>query len=262
MQWERLVTLAKLTLADIKPVKAETLHTPNSILIYGPPGKGKTVFAGSIVDVPGFERVCVIDTEGSTVALGPWYPEVTVYKAPTAEHFSLLIEGLLNGELVDEESGLPYQAVIIDTFDRAQERQLEVFANDPAGITKGGERDGFYKWNAIKIWTAKVADLLHTADFLTIWVMHEDQDKNEQTGKVTTTVMLGGKSQQIFPSVPDIVAYFNIQKVNGEKVRVANFAPDEKLVAKQRFADKLDGAIPEPSMEKVFKAIEPGRWKK
>lgn len=246
-------------------VKAETLATPNSILIYGPPGKGKTVFAGSIVDVPGFERALVIDTEGSTVALGPWYPEVDVIKAPTAKRFTEIAEALLNGKLVEPKSGLPYQVVIIDTLDKAQERQLEVFDKDPAGITAKGERDGFYKWAAIKTWTSKMADYFHQADFLTIFVMHEDKDKDESTGKVTTTVMLSGKSQLIFPSVPDIIAYFNVLKVeeDGAKrdARTADFRASEKLVAKQRFADKLDGIVLDPSMEKVFRKIEPARFK-
>lgn len=253
--------MAEHDLEEFPIVKAQTLHTPNSILVYGPPGKGKSVFAGSIVDVPGFERVLVIDTEGSSVALGPWYPEVDVLPARTAADFQKYVEALLNGKLLEPKSGLPYQAVVIDTFDRAQERQLEVFGNAKEGITKSGERDGFYKWNAIKIWTAKVADLLHTAPFLTIWVMHEDSDKNENTGKVTTTVMLGGKSQQIFPSVPDIVGYFNFVKVDKEMVRAVDFRANDKLVAKQRFAGKLDGLIAEPSFEKVFRAIEPERWK-
>jgi hypothetical protein len=255
-----------LELPKYNIVKAETLGTPNSILIYGPPGKGKTVFAGSIVDVPGFQRVLVVDTEGSTVALGPWYPEADVIHARTAKDFNDIIEDLVNGKLVEPVSKMPYQAVVIDTLDKAQERQLEVFAKSPEARNKQGENNEFYKWGAIKIWTSKVADALHQAPFLTIWVMHEDVDKNEDTGKVTTTVMLAGKSQQIFPSVPDIVTYFNILNVeaDGKKTqeRVADFRASDKLVAKQRFADKLDGAIVDPTMVKVFEKIEPKRFKK
>lgn len=256
--------MAEFSLDDFPIVKAETLAKPNSILIYGPPGKGKTVFGGSIVDVPGYERVLVVDTEGSSVALGPWYPEADVIKTPTAAAFTKVIEALLNGKLVEPESGEPYQAVIIDTLDKAQERQLDVYANAPESRTKGGEENTFFKWSAIKTWTSKIADYLHQADFLTIFIMHEDLDVDETTGKRTTTVMLSGKSQQIFPSVPDIVAYFNIMKVeeDGQKVnkRVADFRPSDKLVAKQRFADKLDGAIPDPTMELVFRKIQPQLW--
>lgn len=255
----------ELALPKFAAVKAETLHTPNSILVYGPPGKGKTVFAGSIVDVPGFERVLVIDTEGSTVALGPWYPEVDVVHAKTAALFTAMVESALNGKWEDfNVEAHPYDVVIIDTLDKAQERQLEVFDKSKESFNSKGEKDGFYKWGAIKTWTAKMGDYLHQAPFLTIFVMHEDVDKNEQTGKTTTTVMLAGKSQQIFPSVPDIIAYFNVVRVDDEgktvPKRAADFRASDKLIAKQRFADKLDGLMVEPTMERVFKAIEPDRF--
>lgn len=255
----------KLGLPDFPIVKAETLGTPNSITIYGPPGKGKTVFAASIVDVPGFERTLVIDTEGSSVALGPWYPEVDVLHAPTAELFAKYIEALVDGKLVEPNSGLPYQAVIIDTLDKAQERQLDVFANSRESKNKQGEENTFYKWGAIKTWTSKVADYLHQAPFLTIFVLHSDEGRNDDT-KFMTTVMLQGKSQDVFPSVSDAVAYFNILKIKGEdgtttEERVADFRPSAKLISKQRFADKLNGAIQDPSMEKVFRAIQPALFK-
>ena len=256
--------MSDLDLEEFPIVKAETLHTPNSILLYGPPGKGKSVMAGSIAKVPGFERVLAVDTEGSAVALGPHHPEVDVIKAPTAELFTKYINALLNGKLVEPKSGLPYQAVIIDTFDKAQERQLEVFDKSKEGqaTNSAGKKDSYYKWGAIKTWTSKVADLLHQADFLVIWVMHEDVDKNEDTGRTTTTVMLGGKSQQIFPSVPDIVGYFNVVKIDKEDVRAVDFRPNAKLISKQRFAGKLNGIVKDPDFSTIFKAIEPGRWDK
>jgi hypothetical protein len=254
-----------LTLPDWGIVKAETLTTPHSILLYGPSGKGKTVMGASIVEVPGFERTLLIDTEGSSVAVGAWYPQVDVIHASDAKTFAKVVEALLSNKLVEPVSGLPYQVVIIDTFDKAQERQLEIFAKSPEAFVDGKE-NSFFKWGAIKTWTSKVADLLHYAPFLTIWVMHEDVDKNEQTGKTTTTVMLGGKSQQIFPSVPDIIGYFNIVVVeeDGQKVRkrAVDFRASEKLIAKQRFAGALDGIIADPTFEQVFKKIEPSRWKK
>lgn len=252
-----------LSLAEFPIVKAETLATPHSITIYGPPGKGKTVFAASIVDVPGFERVLVIDTEGSSVALGPWYPEVDVLHAPTAALFQKYVEALLDGKLVEPTSGQPYQAVIIDTLDKAQERQLDVYANSKEAKNKQGDENTFYKWGAIKTWTSKVADYLHQADFLTIFVLHSDEGRTDET-KFISTVMLQGKSQDVFPSVSDAVTYFNITKLKTDEgtqeVRTADFRPSAKLISKQRFADKLNGIIAEPTMEKVFKLIEPSRF--
>lgn len=256
----------KLALAEFPIVKAQTLGTPNSITVYGPPGKGKSVFTASIVDVPGYERVLVIDTEGSAVSIGRWHPTVDVIQAHTAALFTKYAEAVLNGKLVEPESGLPYQVVIIDTLDKAQERQLAVFEKSPESKNKQGEENTFYKWGAIKAWTAKIADYFHQADFLTIFVLHSDEGRNDDT-KFITTVMLQGKSQDVFPSVSDAVGYFNIVKQKNaegkmEEVRTIDFRPSAKLITKQRFADSLNGIIADPTMEKVFRLIEPERFKK
>lgn len=254
-----------LELPEFNIVKAETLHKPNSILVYGMPGKGKTVFAASICEVPGYERTLVIDTEGSSVALGPWYPQVDVLHAPTAKEFQRLINSLMSGKLVEPASGLPYQCVIIDTLDKAQSRQLDVYGSSPERFNEQGKENVYYKWGAIKLWTEKLSDMLHQADFLTIWVMHEDRDKDEATGKVTTGVMLQGKSQQYFPSVPDIVGYFAVTKVTdkGETrlARTVDFRMSDKLVSKQRFAGKLDGILIDPDMTMIYKKINPALFK-
>lgn len=217
------------------------------------------MFSASIVDVPGFERVLLIDVEGGSSSVSQWYPEIDVIETPTAKDFQTVVEALLNGELVEPESGLPYQAVIIDTLDKAQERQLEVYAADPKSKT-----DGFFKWAALKTWTAKMGDFLHMAPFLTIFVAHQDDEKDEATGVTTTTVLLSGKSRFTFPSTPDIIGHFGAIRVdeNGEKTlrRVVDFSLSDKLITGQRYADRLNGKVLDPTMEKVFRAIEPQRF--
>lgn len=217
------------------------------------------MFAASIVDVPGFERVLLVDVEGGSSSVSAWYPEVDVVEAPTAALFANIVEDLINGELVEPESGLPYQAVIIDTLDKAQERQLAVYAADAKSA-----KDGFYKWGMIKAWTEKMGDYLHMAPFLTIFVAHQDDEKDESTGVTTTTVLLNGKSRFTFPSVPDIIGHFGAIRVEEDGVkslrRVVDFSLSDKLITGQRYADKLNGSFIDPSMEKVFNKIEPQRF--
>lgn len=252
-----------LALPEFDIQKAEDVGTPNSILILGPAKRGKTVFAASIVDVPGFERVLMVDVEGGSAAIKAWYPEVDVIKAPTAKRFAQIVEALIDERLVEPKSGLPYQAVIIDTLDKAQERQLEVYANDPKRFNKQGVEDHFYKWGLLKPWTSKLADVLHMAPFLTIWVAHED-DYKEEGGMNLTTVLLQGKSRLTFPSTPDIIGRFYVTKIEENKVkedrRVIDFTVSDKAITGQRYADKLNGKVIDPTFEKIFRAIEPERW--
>lgn len=254
----------KLALPAFTIKKAAKVGTPKSILIYGPPKKGKTVFAASIVDVPGFDRVLLVDVEGGASSVSAWYPEVDVVEAATAKEFAKVIEALINEQLVEPESGLPYQAVIIDTLDKAQERQLEEYAKDPRRFAKGGAEDGFWKWAMIKTWTSKLGDILHMAPFLTIFLAHED-DHKEESGPMLTTVLLSGKSRLTFPSTPDIIGRFGVKKVEegGVKVvkRIVDFSLSDKLITGQRYADKLDGQFLEPTFERIFRAIEPERFK-
>ena len=252
---------------DLFPIKkAAAVGTPKSILIYGLAKRGKSVMAASIVDVPGFERTLLVDVEGGSASISAWHPNVDVIEAGTHERFNAIIEALLSGKLVEPSTGLPYQAVIIDTLDKAQERALEVFDKDPRGIVNG-KRDGFFKWAAVKAWTTKIGDLLHMADFLTIFVAHQEDDKDETTGAVTTTVMLQGKSRFTFPSTPDIIGHFKVLEVKGEDgkkamKRAIDFKMDNKFISGQRYADKLDGVFVEPTFVRIFEKIQPERFKK
>lgn len=255
--------MAGFSLDDFDIKKADTLKEPHSITIYGPPGKGKSVFAASISEVPGFERTLILDTEGGAVSVGAWYPKADVLQCPTAAMFSKAFEALMNGKLVERESGLPYQAVIIDTLDKVQARQLEVFAKSPEARTSSGGDNPLYKWGAIKIWMEKITDAAHQAPFLTIFVVHAEDYKDENNGTVTTTVMLGGASRFNFPSVSDAVGYFNVTKVKGAdnktvEHRSVDFRTQGKFVTKQRFADRLNGVVLDPTMPSIFEKIRGG----
>lgn len=254
--------MAKFELKNFAPKKAAEVGLPRSILLYGPPKRGKTVCAASIVDVPGYERVLVVDVEGGASAISAWYPEVDVVAIHTAVEFDGFIEALVDGKIVEPTSGEPYQCVIIDTLDKAQERKLEWFDHQPEALTKGGEKNTLYKWGAIKTWTTKLADALHMAPFLTIFVAHVMDAQDERTGKYKQTVALGGSSKDTFPATPDLVGFFDVSRIKNDKgvsevVRTADFSVTDRRVTGQRFHDKLDGVVADPTFEKIYRRIAP-----
>lgn len=255
--------MSKFDLKNFAPKKASDLGLPRSILLFGPPKRGKSTCAASIIDVPGYERVLVVDVEGGAAAISQWYPEVDVVGVSTAEEFDGVIEALVNEKIVEPTSGKPYQCVIIDTLDKAQERKLEWFDNQPESLTNSGQKNTLYKWGAIKAWTTKLGDVLHMAPFLTIFVAHVMDDKDEKTGKVTQTVALGGASKQTFPATSDLVGYYDLVKDPATKqlVRAIDFSVTDKRVTGQRYADKLNGVVTEPSMEKLYQKIDPTLFK-
>jgi hypothetical protein len=259
--------MSRFKLEEFAPVKASSKALPRSILLYGPPKRGKTTCAASIVDVPGYERVLVIDVEGGAAAISQWYPEVDVFETQTSEDFDGIIEALVNGKIVEPTSGKPYDCVIIDTLDKAQERKLDWFDRQPEATAKSGEKNTLYKWGAIKTWTTKLADALHMAPFLTIFVAHVTDAQDEKTGRYTQTVALGGSSKDTFPGTPDVVGFYDMAKVKGEggkteNVRTLDFTLNDKRVTGQRYSDKLDGVVSDPTMEKVYRKIAPELYKK
>ena len=109
-----------------------------------------------------------------------------------------------------------------------------------------------------------MADALHMAPFLTIFVAHVMDDKDEKTGRVTQTVALGGASKQTFPATPDLVGYFSIMRDRETKqdVRTIDFQVNDKRVSGQRYADRLDGIFADPTMERIYQRIAPDLFKK
>lgn len=255
----------KFDLKSFAPKKASEVGKPRSILLFGPPKRGKSTCAASIVDVPGYERTLVVDVEGGAAAISEWYPEADIQEITSAEEFDSFIEYLVDGKIVEPTSGEPYQCVIIDTLDKAQERKLDWFEKQPEAFNKQGEKNTLYKWGAIKAWTTKLADALHMAPFLTIFVAHVMDDKDEKTGRVTQTVALGGSSKQTFPATPDLVGYFDVERVKEDGTTVSkrtlDFTVTDKRVTGQRYASKLDGKMGDPTMEKIYRTIAPSVFK-
>ena len=251
----------KFDLKTFAPKKASEVGKPRSILLFGPPKRGKSTCAASIAEVPGYDRVLVVDVEGGAAAISEWYPNVDIQEIATAEEFDSFIEYLVDGKILEPTSGEPYQCVIIDTLDKAQERKLDWFDKQPESFAKSGEKNTLYKWGAIKAWTTKLSDALHMAPFLTIFVAHVMDDKDEKTGRVTQTVALGGSSKQTFPATPDLVGYFDIERMkeDGKTIskRTLDFTVTDKRVTGQRYAAKLDGKMGDPTMTKVYRAIAP-----
>ena len=252
----------KFSLEDFKPKKAEDSGAPRSVLIYGPPKRGKSTLAASICEVPGYERVLVLDVEGGSSAISNLYPQVDVQVADSPEFLDYLLQNLVDGKIVEPDSGLPYQAVIIDTIDKAQERKIDWADKQPEAYSaQSGKKDHFHKWAVAKAWMQKLTDMTHMAPFLTIFVAHVIVDKDEDTGKILETVALGGNAKYTFSATPDVVGYFDITKetIDGKKqsIRTIDFTLSERRITGQRYGDKLSGKIAEPTMEKIFRKIRP-----
>lgn len=228
-------------------VKPSEMNQPNLILLYGNPGGGKSWLAASVSDVPGVDKVLIIDTENSTTGTLHGFDDEKIDIIPVSTHegFESVLEAVL--EAADRDD-FEYDAVIIDTVDVAQSRALEHFEEN-APLNKAGEIDGFKVWGALKNWTEDLFRALQEAPFISIAVLHSDRQKTE-SGPFVDLVALAGSSKNTVPGIPDLVGFVSRE---GDTSTV-HLGSSQTRSTKNRF--HLPNEIEDPTMKGIFDAIK------
>lgn len=212
-------------------IKPSALTHPELVVFYGPPGGGKTYLAASVSEVDSLYPVLIVDTEGSTAGSVAGFDDDRIDILPVSDHatFEQITEALLTRPH-------KYKTVIIDTFDVAQERAIEVFQEE-------NETDGFAAWREVKAWTNRKARDFKSASFLGILVFHQSEERTD-SGLVTgRKLSLQGSAKETMPGIPDVVGWVTRKAdKDGHEVSTVKFAPDPKLATKNRFGlpDKME----------------------
>lgn len=233
-------------LASVK--KAEAVNKINSAIIFGEYGTGKTWLASSATEIEDYAPVLIVDIEGSTAGVGRKYPDVDIVVADTHAKLEFIIS-----ELLTKEHG--YKTVIFDTINVAQSRAEKYFRTKPENAN-----NKFGVWGDLKDWTLDFVRKMHHAEFLAIFIAHPQVDKDENTGKITTTVKLSGSSRTDVPTVPDLIGYLGYETDDkGNIIRVLQVGRHTSVVTKNRFGlpDKIyptEGAEA-PTIFDIQKAI-------
>ncbi len=203
-------------------VKATDVDRINSMIIFGEYGTGKSFLAASADEIDDYAPVLAVDIEGSFAGVGRMYPNVDVVKADTFGKLELI-----KNELLTQEHG--YKTVIFDTINVAQKRAKTKFKADYPNNT-------FAMWDALAEWSMDFVRSMHHAPFLAIFIAHPQVDKDENTGRVSTTVKLAGGARSEVPTVPDLIAYtFYTTDDEGNRLRAIQVDGTTNVVAKNRF---------------------------
>ena len=202
--------------------KASEVDKVNSAIIFGEYGTGKTWLAASADEIEDYSPVLIVDIEGSAAGVGRKYPNVDIVKADTFAKLEYI-----KNELLNEEH--EYKTVIFDTLNVAQKRAKAKFKQDYPNNT-------FAMWDALADWSMDFVRSMHHADFLAVFIAHPQQDKDENTGRVTTTVKLAGGARSEVPTVPDLIGYtFYTTDEEGNRIRALQVDGTQNVVAKNRF---------------------------
>lgn len=203
-------------------VKATSVDKINSAIIFGEYGTGKTWLASSADDIEDYSPVLIVDIEGSAAGVGRKYPDVDII---TADSFDKL--EFIKDELLNKEHG--YKTVIFDTLNVAQKRAKAHFKAMYPNNT-------FAMWDALADWSLDFVRGMHHAPFLSIFIAHPQTDKDENTGKMTTTVKLAGGARSEVPTVPDLIGYLGYgEDEDGNPIRVLHVGRSTSIVTKNRF---------------------------
>lgn len=232
----------ELSLDHLPLQKPSQMNKPELIVLYGPPGGGKTHLAASASEVEGLYPILIIDTEGSASGTVAGFDDDRVDILPVTSHGQL--DSLLDALT---EKTHKYKTVIIDTFDVAQARAVDEFLEEHASNT-------FAAWSEIKAWTVDVARTLKAADFLAILVFHENVEKTD-TGAMVSQLVLQGSAKSVMPGIPDVVGLVT-RKADKEGVETTTvqFAPDNNKATKNRF--NLPARVEDPSIGTIFEHIK------
>lgn len=234
--------------------KASDVDKLGSAIIFGDYGTGKSWLAASADEIEEYAPVLAVDIEGSFAGVGRRFPNVDVVQADT--HAKL---EFIKNELLTEDH--EYKTVIFDTLNVAQKRAKAKFKQDYPNNT-------FAMWDALAEWSMDFVRSMHHAPFLAIFIAHPQTDKDDNTGKLLTTVKLAGGARSEVPTVPDLIGYtFYTTNDEGQPVRALQVGRSANVVTKNRFGlpdviyptEGKEGVTIFDIQSEIIKAREAGR---
>lgn len=217
-----------------------------NLLIYGDPGVGKTVLAGSADAVEAMSPVLFLDMEGGTMSLRKKYPGV---KTIRVEKFADLIR--VWDQLKNTKHN--FKTVVVDSLTEAQ--KLGMYQIMAAAKAKDPDRDpdlaGIGEWGKNTEQVRKLVRAFRDLPMNTIFTALAQQE-HLKTGARRVKPSLSAKLSNEVAGFLDIVVYmYNKTKPNEGNMRYLLTLATEEFVAKDR-SDNLPPVVEDPDMTKLY----------
>lgn len=217
-----------------------------NILVYGDPGAGKTVLAGSADSVAAMSPVLFIDIEGGTFSIRERNPNVDVVRVKSWNDMQQVYNALYSGDH-------DYKTVVLDSLTEIQKFSMynimkQLIKEDP---DRDPDIPSMREWGKnieqIRLLVRAFRDL----PMNTIFTALAKEDKDPKTGKLKNRPSLSGKLANEVAGFLDIVGYLYTKPIDGVYHRLLLTQPTDQHVAKDR-SDNFPQILQDPTMETVY----------
>lgn len=239
-------TLTTKSLGGLKVNTVIEQEPYTNLLVYGDPGVGKTVLAGSASEVEVLSPVLYLDIEGGTLALRKRYPNVDVIRVRSFDEL-----GKVYTELRQGKSG--YKTVVVDSLTEAQ--KFGMYSIMEAAVKKDSDRDpdlpGIGEWGKnteqIRRFVRAFRDLPMNTIFICLAATEVAKNGNRKEKP-----SLSAKLSNEIAGFLDIVLYMYLkQNEDDQQMRLVCSLATDSVVAKDR-TDQLPPVLEEPTMKAIY----------
>jgi hypothetical protein len=239
------------TIGGLQVYPIEHRPATYNILIYGEPGVGKTVFAGSASAVEDFDPVLVLDAEGGVLSLDATYPNCKVLRTTGWAQIAKVYS-----ELYDKK-GAGFKTIVVDSLSEIGKVCMNSVMADL--LREHPDRDpdvpSVREWGIVLERMRRfIRGFRDLPNVNTIMTSHIYTDKDQNTGVQKNYPALNGQLRREAAGFFDFVFYMYVLQKQNNTQRLLMTAPNGKYIAKDR-SGRLPVLVEDPSMPAVMEFI-------